>query len=130
MNFHHLHRLTGINCIQYYASTIFGLLGFGVSTSLALNLLYGAFGLIFTLFWVTIIDKLGRRPALIFSSLLAGSALLVQAVLSQVYLNKEEVPVNALRAQVAMFYIFNLGFVCVGMLAWLIPAEMMPYNIR
>ncbi|ORY75313.1 putative high-affinity hexose transporter [Leucosporidium creatinivorum] len=125
-----LAQLTGINCIQYYASTIFSLLGFSTTTSLALNLLYGAFGLLFTLFWVGIIDRLGRRPALIFSSLLAGAALLIQAVLSQVYLTKDVVPVNGLRAQVAMFYIFNLGFVCVGMLAWLIPAEMMPYNIR
>lgn len=74
----------------------------------------GAFGLIFTLLWVSVIDRVGQKPALIFSSLLAGAALLVQAVLSQVYLNKEAVPVNALRAQVAMFYIFNLGFVCVG----------------
>ncbi|KAJ5661087.1 uncharacterized protein N7484_000459 [Penicillium longicatenatum] len=52
------------------------------------------------------------------------------SVLSAVYQGKAHPNANALRAEVAMFFLFQLAFVAVGMLAWLIPPEMCPMAIR
>ncbi|KAM0753421.1 general substrate transporter [Meredithblackwellia eburnea MCA 4105] len=129
-----LAQLTGINCIQYFYATIIQSLGFSTSDSLMLNMIYGASGLVFTIFWLSFIDKLGRKPALIISSLGMAVALTIQAVLSQIYTVKAaqgiHVPANALRAQIMCFFLFNLFFVCLGALAWYIPAEIMPVSIR
>lgn len=43
-----------------------------------------------------------------------GTALLVQSVLSAVHADKANVNSNALNAQVAIFFVFNLFFVAVG----------------
>jgi hypothetical protein len=97
------------------------------------------------------LDKMPRVRLLIVSSLFMAAAVLVQSVLSAVYNKQQNAPdsnVNALRAQVAMFFVFNLFFVAVGygpsslhfpykaltdyysMLSWLIPPEMSPMIIR
>lgn len=82
--------------------------------SLELNLIYGAFGLLFALIWVFILDKFPRVRLLIVSSLFMAAAVLVQSVLSAVYNGGAVGSTNELRAQVAMFFIFNLSFVSVG----------------
>ncbi|EME82082.1 uncharacterized protein MYCFIDRAFT_139011, partial [Pseudocercospora fijiensis CIRAD86] len=123
-------QLTGINCIQYYASSIYERLGFSTFDALKLNLIYGAFGLIFNIFWVLTVDRLPRIRLIIASLALMCAALLTQAVLSGVYEKRSYVPANALRAQVAMFFVFNLGFMAMGMLTWLIPPEMCPMVMR
>jgi hypothetical protein len=79
-----------------------------------LNLIYGAFGLIFTIFWVAVLDRFRRVRILIVTTVLMAAALLVQSVLSAVYVGKGNANENALRAQVAMFFVFNLGFTAAG----------------
>lgn len=123
-------QLTGVNCVQYYASTIYKQLGFSTHESLLLNLLYGASGFVFGVFWISIIDKFKRIKVLIVAEIFMSAALLVQSVLSAVYANRAETGQNALRAQVAMFFVFNLFFVAIGVLSWLIPPEMCPMIIR
>ncbi|KAJ5889838.1 hypothetical protein N7504_010648 [Penicillium tannophilum] len=123
-------QATGVNCVQYYAASIYTQLGFDHSESLLINLLYGAFGLIFAIGWVLILDRFPRVKLLIFSTLFMALALLIQSILSAVYANKTDPNPNALRAQVSMFFIFQLGFIAVGMLSWLIPPEMCPMVIR
>ncbi|KAL5338519.1 general substrate transporter [Aspergillus crustosus] len=107
-------QTTGINCVQYYTATIYTKLGFETDESLLINLLYGAFGLIFAILWVSLIDRFPRVKVLIVTSLFMAAALLVQSVLSGVYANATEPNPNALQAQVAMFFVFQLGFVAVG----------------
>ncbi|KXS99945.1 hypothetical protein AC578_788 [Pseudocercospora eumusae] len=123
-------QLTGINCIQYYASNIYEQLGFSTFDALRLNLIYGAFGFIFNIFWVLTIDRFPRIRLIIGSLVLMCAALLTQAVLSGVYDKRSYVSPDALRAQVAMFFVFNLGFMAMGMLTWLIPPEMCPMVMR
>ncbi|KAL3483779.1 general substrate transporter [Aspergillus germanicus] len=123
-------QATGINCVQYYAATIYTKLGFNTDQSLLINLLYGAFGLLSALVWVVSLDRFSRVKLLIVTTLFMAAALLVQSVLSAVYTKESDPNPNALRAQVAMFFVFQLGFVAVGMLGWLIPPEMSPLAIR
>ena len=81
-----------------------------------LNLIYGAFGFVSAIFWVFTLDRFRRVRVLIVSTCFMCAALLVQSVLSAVYTSKgtEINNQHPLRAQVAMFYIFNLFFVSVG----------------
>ncbi|KAH8897313.1 general substrate transporter [Thozetella sp. PMI_491] len=123
-------QLTGVNCVQYYAASIYQKLGFSTFDSLVLNLIYGAMGLVFGMFWVFAMDRMPRIRILIIGELMMGAALLVQSVLSAVYADQDVVNKNALNAQVAMFFVFNVFFVAVGMLSWLIPPEMCPMAIR
>ncbi|PKS08643.1 hypothetical protein jhhlp_005032 [Lomentospora prolificans] len=123
-------QLTGVNCVQYYAASIYQKLGFSIFDALTLNLIYGAMGLVFAIFWVINMDRIPRIRILILAEVMMAAALLVQSVLSAVYQGKEDPSKNALNAQVAMFFVFNLFFVAVGMLSWLIPPEMCPMIIR
>lgn len=123
-------QLTGINCVQYYAASIYKQLGFDQKDALMLNLIYGGLGFAFGIFWISTIDRFRRITILVLAEAMMCAALLVQAVLSGVYENKTNVGTNALNAQVAMFFVFNLFFVAVGMLSWLMPPEMCPMAIR
>jgi hypothetical protein len=77
-------------------------------------LLYGAFGLLSALVWVVSLDRFSRVKLLIVTTLFMTAALLVQSVLWAVYTKESDPNPNALRAQVAMFFVFQLGFVAVG----------------
>lgn len=68
----------------------------------------------FAIGWVLILDRFPRVKLLIFSTLFMALALLIQSILSAVYASKTDPNPNALRAQVSMFFIFQLGFIAVG----------------
>lgn len=123
-------QLTGINCVQYYAAPIYKQLGFSTFDALRLNLIYGAMGFVFAIFWVSTLDRFRRVTVLVTVEIMMGIALLIQAILSGVYAGKEDVNKNALNAQVSMFFVFNLFFTAAGMLSWLMPPEMCPMSIR
>ncbi|KAJ5815176.1 hypothetical protein N7474_006953 [Penicillium riverlandense] len=123
-------QLTGINCVQYYAASIYTKLGFSTSQSLLINLLYGAFGLLSAVLWVSVLDQFKRVRLMILGTAFMAATLIVQSVLSAVYQSKAHPNPNALRAEVSMFFLFQLAFVAVGMLTWLIPPEMCPMAIR
>lgn len=67
-----LQQLTGINSVFFYAPMIFEQSGIGADASFMQAVLVGIVNLLFTLVAIALIDKLGRRPLLIFG--LAGIA--------------------------------------------------------
>jgi predicted MFS family arabinose efflux permease len=95
-------------------ATIYQDLGFNTSDALRLNLIFGALGFVFAIFWVLLLDRLARKTVLIGSTVMMAAALLVQAVLSGVYAKATVTNNNALNAQIAMFYVFNLFSVALG----------------
>lgn len=68
----------------------------------------------FSIFWVLNMERFPRIRILILAELMMAAALLVQSVLSAVYEGKENPGKNALNAQVAMFFVFNLFFIAAG----------------
>lgn len=60
------------------------------------------------------IDRMPRIRLILIATFFMCCALLVQSILSAVYAGKQNASVNALNAQVAMFFVFNLFFVAVG----------------
>ena len=92
----------------------------------ALSIMYCAAGLY-------LLDRFGRIKPLIFSAIGCGLALMVNAVLSQYYVIDSEGLTsngNALRAMVAMNFVFSFFFTFTGIISWVYPAEIFPIEIR
>ncbi len=68
-----LQQITGINAVFFYAPLIFEQSGIGTDASFMQAVLVGIVNLGFTVVAIALIDKLGRRPLLIFG--LAGIAV-------------------------------------------------------
>lgn len=58
-------QLSGFNTLMYYSSTLFGLVGFNQPT--VVSIVVGATNFLFTLFNMFIIDRVGRRPILLWT---------------------------------------------------------------
>ena len=61
-----LQQITGINSVFFYAPTIFEQSGIGTDASFVQAILVGVINLVFTLAAIALIDRLGRKPLLIF----------------------------------------------------------------
>ncbi|TVQ14729.1 MAG: MFS transporter [Balneolaceae bacterium] len=61
-----LQQITGINSVFFYAPMIFEQSGIGTDASFMQAILVGLTNLVFTILAMLLIDKLGRRPLLIF----------------------------------------------------------------
>jgi len=61
-----LQQITGINSVFFYAPIIFEQSGIGTDASFVQAILVGLVNLVFTIAAIALIDKLGRKPLLIF----------------------------------------------------------------
>lgn len=61
-----LQQITGINSVFFYAPMIFEQSGIGTDASFVQAILVGLVNLVFTIAAIAMIDKLGRKPLLIF----------------------------------------------------------------
>jgi len=68
-----LQQITGINAVFFYAPMIFKQSGIGTDASFMQAVLVGLTNLVFTIVAMTLIDKLGRKPLLVFG--VAGMAV-------------------------------------------------------
>ncbi len=64
-----LQQITGINSVFFYAPMIFEQSGIGTDASFSQAVLVGVINLVFTIIAIALIDKLGRKPLLIFGTL-------------------------------------------------------------
>ncbi|MFY0686566.1 MAG: sugar porter family MFS transporter [Cyclobacteriaceae bacterium] len=62
-------QATGINAILFYAPTVFEQLGMGTDGAFTQTLWIGLTGLVFTVAGLMLVDKLGRRPLIIYGML-------------------------------------------------------------
>ncbi|KAK9319695.1 general substrate transporter [Lipomyces orientalis] len=127
-------QLSGINVINYYGVTIYKLLGFDTRDSLLIIGLSGALSLVECSMALYFLERLGRIKLMVFSATGMGCALVVNAVLSQYYViadGAQNPNSNALRAMVAMNFVFNPFFYTfTGVISWVYPAEIFPVEIR
>lgn len=72
-----------------------------------------------------LLDKVGRIKPLIISALGMAAALLVNSVLSKYFVlaGNTNPNNNALRAMVAMNFVFSMFFTMIGIISWVYPAE-------
>ena len=129
--------LTNLKVINYYGPDIYKLLGIETGTSLKIIGISGSLSIVWCAIGLFLLDKVGRVKPMIVATTGCALALLVNAVLSQYYVADKEVTGidassngNALRAMVAMNFVFSFFFTMIGIITWVYPAEVFPTEVR
>lgn len=124
-------QCSGVNVIQNYGPRLYKTLGFSTSTSLMIIGVWGALAQLWNTIFMTFIDKIGRRKLLIPSLLGMGAVMCVEGTLAR-YVDFSDSGANqdALRAAIAMFFVFSLFFTALGMISWIYQSEIFPTAIR
>ncbi len=119
-----LQQVTGINVFLYFGSEIFEKLG-GESIDAALlqQVVVGAANLLFTVVAIWTVDKLGRKPLLIFGSFGMGVALFAMGTAGMK---------NATGMWILFFVLLYISSfaLSVGPVTWVVLSEIFPTKIR
>ena len=116
-------QLIGINVVLYYAPKIFQNTGTKLDVSLLQTILVGAVNLVFTIIAIFTVDKLGRKPLLIFGGLVMGIAM---AAIGFTFYS-ENMGIMAL----IFILVYIAGFaVSWGPVMWVVLSEIFPNSIR
>ncbi len=131
-----LQQLVGINAIFYYATTIFSTLGFDAQDALQKTLILTAVKIAAIVTGMLLIDRIGRRPLLMWGSIFMFAALVVTAL---TMLTAPQVdgapdlansPIRAVLALVALcLYVFAYAGTW-GPIMWVLIGEMFPNRMR
>ena len=114
-------QAVGINAVLYYAPRIFDSMGMG--NPMVQTVIMGIVNIVFTLVAIFTVEKLGRKPLLIFGSF--GMAIGALGVaLSNVMAVSPLVPVVSIMVYSASF-MFSWGPIC-----WVLISEIFPNTIR
>ncbi len=119
-----LQQVTGINVFLYYAPEIFKAIA-GESTDVALlqTIVVGAVNLLFTILAIWSVDRLGRKPLMVFGA--AGMAVTLTALGLAACFGRTDIWVLT----------FILGYIAcfamsVGPVTWVILSEIFPTKVR
>ncbi len=119
-------QITGINAVIYFAPTIFEASGFSsAETAIFATLGVGSMGIIVTSFAVKLIDKVGRRPLLIWGTVGMIVTLLLVGISLQI--NSHWVRFISVASLMAYVAFFSIGM---GTVLWIIIAEIFPAKIK
>lgn len=114
-------QAVGINAVLYYAPRIFDSMGMG--NPMVQTVIMGIVNIIFTLVAVFTVERLGRKPLLIYGSI--GMAIGALGVaLSNIVSVSPLVPVMSIMVYSASF-MFSWGPIC-----WVLISEIFPNTIR
>lgn len=119
-----LQQITGINSVFFYAPMIFEQSGIGTDASFMQAVLVGLVNLVFTVFAILLVDRLGRRP-LLGAGLMGIAACML--LISYGFATTETNPTIVL--------VGILGFVgsfafSLGPVMWVLFSELFPNRIR
>ncbi|MDN5687143.1 MAG: sugar porter family MFS transporter [Brachybacterium sp.] len=136
-----LQQLVGINAIFYYATTIFSTIGFDEQDALQQTLVLTAVKIAAIIVGMLLVDRVGRRPLLLWGSIAMFTALVVTAI---VMLTAPQVaqdggglapdlasnPIRGVLALVALcLYVFAYAGTW-GPIMWVLIGEMFPNRLR
>jgi MFS transporter, SP family, sugar:H+ symporter len=128
-------QLVGINVVFYYGEVLWRAAGFSETSALLQNVISGTVNVASTLVAIALIDKVGRKPLLIFGSigmavvlavlgwLFGSSPLDAQGALSM----SSSAGLAALIAANAYIFCFGLSW---GPVMWVMLGEMFPNQFR
>ena len=127
-------QLVGINVVFYYGAVLWQAVGFSESDALLINIISGAVSILACIITMYFIDKVGRKPFLLFGSIgmaasLAG--LVIAFASSDVDFDGNLIlgamGTFALISANAYVFFFNLSW---GPVMWVMLGEMFPNKIR
>jgi SP family xylose:H+ symportor-like MFS transporter len=118
-----LQQVTGINVFLYFGTEIFKQMGSETNAALKQTIIVGAVNMTFTVVAIWTVDKLGRKPLMIFGSIGMGLSLAAMGL-------------AAYWQQTSLWLlVFILGYIAcfalsVGPVTWVILSEIFPTRIR
>lgn len=127
-------QTSGVNVISYYGPRIYAILNFDTTRSLLIMGIAGALAQLYNTVCLAFVDKIKRRTLLIPSMLGMGAALCVNATLAEFFIARDQQTGhhdgNALRASVAMNFVFSVFFTSLGCISWVFSSELFPTALR
>ncbi|KAI0352978.1 general substrate transporter [Trametes cingulata] len=118
-------QITGINLITYYATLLFERLGIDDVKSRIIAAANGTEYFLASLIAIFLIDRVGRRPLMLFGAVGQTITMVLLAVLGSIDTSGTQL------ASAVLLFVFN-SFFAVGWLGmtWLYPAEIVGLRIR
>lgn len=124
-------QLSGASVIQNYGLRLYKTIGLSTSTSLMIIGIWGALAQLWYTVFMTFVDKVGRRKLLIPSLLGMGASMCIVALLFRCLDPNDTHPnEHALRAAIAMFFVFSFFYTALGLISWIYPSEIFPTAFR
>ena len=127
-------QLVGINVVFYYGAVLWQAVGFSEGDALLINIVSGAMSITACIVAMGLIDKVGRKPLLLWGSIGMAVTLFAMAVaFSSSTINAEGVLDLGDMGQLALIsanayvFFFNLSW---GPVMWVMLGEMFPNQIR
>jgi SP family sugar:H+ symporter-like MFS transporter len=130
-----LQQLVGINSIFYYGASLWQAVGFTSADALAINVVTGVVNIVSTLVAMAFVDKVGRRPLLLWGSALMAVTLgvLVATFSTSAVVQGGHIALSPHAGIVALvaanLYVFAFG-VSWGPCVWILLGEMFPNRAR
>ena len=124
-----IQQFSGINTILFYLPTILTGMGVSVKAAMAVNIGSASLGIICTLIFSRLIDKTGRRPMLLRSSIMLSAALFTLSMCAFVG-GKNPTIATGLVFLVAVYWFrifYSAGW---GPGAWVYVSEIFPLRVR
>lgn len=123
-----IQQATGINTIIYYAPSIFELAGFqDTATSILATVGIGIVNVLSTLIAIRYLDRLGRRPLVLFG--LFGMCASLLGLSIAFHLNAEGEFLKLIAILCTFSYIIFFAF-SLGVIVWLALSEIFPLEVR
>ena len=116
-------QVVGINTVLYYGPTIFETMGFHTDAASLSTLVACMVNLMSTMVVVLVVDKVGRKPLLIFGGLIMGISMIALGVL----FHANQTGTIALLAICAYLAGFAVSF---GPIVWIMLTEIYPAPIK
>jgi MFS family permease len=118
-----LQQVTGINVFLYFGTEIFKGLGSSVDAALLETVMVGLVNLGFTIVAIWTVDRLGRKPLMVFGGCGMGACLLAMGMAAP----SEQTAIWVLTFILGYIACFALS---VGPVTWVILSEIFPTRIR
>ncbi|XP_030933273.1 hexose carrier protein HEX6-like [Quercus lobata] len=125
-------QVTGINVITFYAPVLFRTIGLGESASLFSAVMTGVVGAVSTSISMLIVDKLGRRALFMIGGIQMFLSQIIIGGLMAAQLGDHGGISKGYATSIIIFiciYVSGFGWSW-GPLAWLVPSEIFPLEIR
>lgn len=117
-------QFSGINAIIYYGPTILSESGISMENSFASQLVFGLANMLFTLFAIWKVDRLGRRPLYLVGTLGATLSLLATGFFIS------DTAGNSIILMVAVLLFLACFAFSIGPLKFVVASEIFPSKIR
>jgi SP family xylose:H+ symportor-like MFS transporter len=118
-----LQQLVGLNAISYYGPAILQRMGYHMDAAFLGVLLARSLNLLATMAVVLIVDRVGRKPLLIFGAMVMGLSMMVIGSLFQAQ------STGAVGLVAICCYLAGLGM-SFGPIVWILMSEIFPSSIR